>query len=182
MSAKSADQADDDATLSAFDEFFERALVLDVLTEAEIDALTDAVASGALSEEGAIERHRAALDAALHPRTIGVVLDLHYVQIATRSFGQLTAFSPLAFEAALVDKCGGGVGVVSARWACDAAPPEGEEHPHAKKTLHAALRAAGYTLVLSAPKASGTQGATDVDVACSIFRVAGAFLEESSAS
>ena len=157
----------------SFDEFFERALSLDVLTEAEVDALTDAVASGALSEVGAIERHRAALDAALHPRTIGVVLDLHYVQIATRSFGQLTAFSPLAFEAALVDKCGGGV--VSARWACDAAPPDGEEHPHAKKTLHAALRAAGYTLVLSAPKASGTQGATDVDVACSIFRVAGAF-------
>ena len=75
--------------------------MLDVLSEAEVDALTDAVASGALSEEGAIERHRAALDAALHPRRIGVVLDLHYVQIATRSFGQLTAFSPLAFEAAL---------------------------------------------------------------------------------
>ena len=57
--------ADDDATLSAFDEFFERALSLDVLTEAEVDALTDAVASGAISEEGAIERHRAALDTAL---------------------------------------------------------------------------------------------------------------------
>ena len=41
-----------DETLSAFDEFFERALSLDVLTEAEVDALTDAVASGALSEEG----------------------------------------------------------------------------------------------------------------------------------
>ena len=115
-----ADAADDAAAHTSFDEFFERALMLDVLTEAEVDALTDAVASGTLSEEGAIERHRAALDAALHPRTIGVVLDLHYVQIATRSFGQLTAFSPLAFEAALVDKCGGGV--VSARWACDAAP------------------------------------------------------------
>ena len=86
--------AADDATLSAFDEFFERALSLDVLTEAEVDALTDAVASGALSEEGAIERHRAALENVLHPRRIGVVLDLHYVQIATRSFGQLTAFSP----------------------------------------------------------------------------------------
>ena len=91
-----ADAADDAAALTSFDEFFERALSLDVLTEAEVDALTDAVASGALSEEGAIERHRAALDAALHPRRIGVVLDLHYVQIATRSFGQLTAFSPLA--------------------------------------------------------------------------------------
>ena len=31
--------ADDDATLSAFDEFFERALTLDVLTETEVGAM-----------------------------------------------------------------------------------------------------------------------------------------------
>ena len=63
-------------------------------------------------------------------------------------------------------KGGGGKGGES-----PSAPPGG------KARLHAALREAGYTMVLSANKGSGArgQGATDVDVACCCYEVAGAF-------
>ena len=48
--------------------------------------------------------------------------------------------------------------------------------------LHAKLRTAGYVLALSPAKTgSRVQGATDVDVACCLFRAAGAFEPHSSA-
>ena len=124
--------------------------------------------------------------------TIGIVIDLHYLQVAASSFSLTTAWSVPAFEQALVRSCGGGS--VSVRIACDSCqydasrrgspdepgspdgPSRQSKEAYGKARLHAALKEAGYRLVLSPNKAiSNAQGATDVDVACSVFEVAGAF-------
>ena len=108
--------------------------------------------------------------------TLGVVLDLHYLQIAASSYSLQTTWSVSALEEALLACCGGGV--ITVRYACDSehADSEASARGHGKASLHRQLEAAGYELSLSpSKKMSGAQGATDVDVACSIYDVAGAF-------
>ena len=112
--------------------------------------------------------------------TYGIVLDLHYLQIAAASYSLQTAWSVASLEAALMDACGGSTSDIAARYACDSAvaesPAPGDVRGYGKAALHRQLVSAGYDLVLSPSKAmSGAQGATDVDVACSIYAVAGAF-------
>ena len=104
---------------------------------------------------------------------IAVVLDTHYLQVATKAFSLASSsWSVTAFEAAILAACGG-TGAIVKRYACDSSIG-GTSNP-----LHVALRTAGYELILSPPKPSnGMQGATDVDVACCIFAVAGAFASQ----
>ena len=103
------------------------------------------------------------------PAQMAVVVDVHYLQVAVKAFSLSGSWSISAFEKALVAACGG-TGTIVKRFACDSSK-EGGANP-----LHAALASEGYELVLSPPKPSnGMQGATDVDVACCIFAVAGAF-------
>ncbi|KAL3918656.1 MAG: hypothetical protein SGPRY_005928 [Prymnesium sp.] len=162
------------------------------------------------NEEGTVEDESA---------TIGIVIDLHYLQVAASAFSLATAWSVPAFEKAVRRACGGGR--ITLRIACDSChhddesdagkpPPDGYVCKHCKVAghwlrdcprsdsnspstraispgggkhstfgkarLHSALREAGYRLVLSPNKAmTNVQGATDVDVACSIFEMAGAF-------
>ena len=160
------------------DEVLERCTALGLLSERAHDQLTDALASGERSEEDALAEWGPRLRQ-WEENTIGVVLDLHYLQITASSFSLQTDWSLPDFEEALVAACGGGT--IVQRFACDAALDEyGEQHNHGKAALHARLRRAGYELVLSPGKGvtkSGQrgQGATDVDVAVCIFDVAGAF-------
>ena len=160
------------------DEVLERCTALGLLSERAYDQLTDALASGERSEEDALAEWGPRLRQ-WEENTIGVVLDLHYLQITASSFSLQTDWSLPDFEEALVAACGGGT--IVQRFACDAALDEyGEQHNHGKAALHARLRRAGYELVLSPGKGvtkSGQrgQGATDVDVAVCIFDVAGAF-------
>ena len=160
------------------DEVLERCTALGLLSERAYDQLTDALASGERSEEEALAEWAPRLRQ-WEENTIGVVLDLHYLQITASSFSLQTDWSLPDFEEALVAACGGGT--IVQRFACDAALDEhGEQHNHGKAALHARLRRAGYELVLSPGKGvtkSGQrgQGATDVDVAVCIFDVAGAF-------
>jgi hypothetical protein len=172
---------DDDEDLDAgnyLDEVLERCTALGLLSERAYDQLTDALASGERSEEDALAEWAPRLRQ-WEENTIGVVLDLHYLQITASSFSLQTDWSLPDFEEALVAACGGGT--IVQRFACDAALDEhGEQHNHGKAALHARLRRAGYELVLSPGKGvtkSGQrgQGATDVDVAVCIFDVAGAF-------
>ena len=107
--------------------------------------------------------------------TLAVILDIHYLQVATKSFSLgAGGWSLPAFESALAGACGGGSIVL--RYACDAAAAGSSPGDRAKGGLHAMLERGGYTLVISPAKAcTGTQGATDVDIACCIFEAAGAF-------
>lgn len=118
-------------------------------------------------EEELPSMHSLALEdgPAAEDETIGVVIDLHYLQIAASSFSLATAWSVPAFEAALIDACGGGE--ITMRFACDSTPhgadaagspgggkgrtPPPRQAP-GKARLHAALVEAGYTLVLSPNK------------------------------
>ena len=138
--------------------------------------------------------------------SIGIIIDLHYLQVAASTFSLSTTWSVADFEAALVAACGGGP--VTCRFACDSEMNRGVfanagwgkgggkgggkgsgkgggkngspfKSEHGKKRLHAQLTAAGYTLVTSPNKGSGArgQGATDIDVAVCLFEAAGAFAE-----
>ena len=162
------------------DDVLERCTALGLLSERAYDQLTDALASGERSEEDALAEWAPRLRQ-WEENSIGVVLDLHYLQITASSFSLQTDWSLPDFEQALVAACGGGT--IVQRFACDAALDEhGEQHNHGKAALHARLRRAGYELVLSPGKGvtkSGQrgQGATDVDVAVCIFDVAGAFAQ-----
>ena len=162
------------------DDVLERCTALGLLSERAYDQLTDALASGERSEEDALAEWALRLRQ-WEENSIGVVLDLHYLQITASSFSLQTDWSLPDFEQALVAACGGGT--IVQRFACDAALDEhGEQHNHGKAALHARLRRAGYELVLSPGKGvtkSGQrgQGATDVDVAVCIFDVAGAFAQ-----
>ena len=196
---------DDDPLAAEFDEVCDKARELNLLDDAEYDIITDTVAAGAVALEAALEEIRAAIDdfecggepAALGkrplfarsagaepsspssvlavsplpepPARMAVVVDVHYLQVAVKAFSLSGSWSISAFEKALVAACGS-TGTIVKRFACDSSK-EGGASP-----LHAALVSEGYELVLSPPKPSnGMQGATDVDVACCIFAVAGAF-------
>ena len=162
------------------DDVLERCTALGLLSERAYDQLTDALASGERSEEDALAEWAPRLRQ-WEENSIGVVLDLHYLQITASSFSLQTDWSLPDFEQALVAACGGGT--IVQRFACDAALDEhGEQHNHGKAALHARLRRAGYELVLSPGKGvtkngQRGQGATDVDVAVCIFDVAGAFAQ-----
>ena len=150
------------------------------------DALDTAEDDGALNAAG----DDSALTAGADPTrlSIGIVIDLHYLQVAASSFSLATSWSVPAFEEALVTACGGGE--VTVRLACDSTldgtagsngMTESKESKEAygKARLHAALREAGYRLILSPNKGTmRAQGATDCDIACCIFEVAGAFAME----
>lgn len=165
---------------SDLDDILERACALGLLTESACDALTDELASGTRTEEELLAEWSPKVEA-WETNTIGVVLDLHYLQITASTFSLQTDWSLPDFEEALVVSCGGGR--ITHRCACDAALDAHADAGHGKAALHARLRAAGYELVLSPGKGvvkNGVrgQGATDVDVAVAIFEVAGAFAPE----
>lgn len=185
---------DDDLEEDDLEALCERVLAMGVMDECALDALTDAIACGATTEAEAAEKCRAALIAEVTttaraaaaaespaaglrlPTTLAIVLDTHYLSVAAKAFSVRSGWSVSSFEASLVSACGGGR--VVARYACDsAAAPAASPQAAASHALHDALRAAGYTVVLSPPKASGMQGATDIDVACCMFRCAGAFAD-----
>ena len=119
------------------------------------------------------------------PATLAIILDTHHLQVAVKAFSVRSGWSVAAFEAALlsvfIGSISGGGGCICimntqvvGRFACDASG----RGATAMGGLHTSLREAGYELVLSPPKASGMQGATDIDVACCLFKCAGAFTEK----
>ena len=190
-------------SMDVFDELVEKAMSLNLIDDGGYDLITDAIAEDRVALDRATDEVRRAIDEfeaggdppdlgtnqlwqsntvveqdspdspltplCSSPNTIAIVLDTHYLEVAVKAFSVASGWSVGAFESALVSACGGGK--VVSRHACDSS--------QANKPLHAALREAGYSLVLSPPKPSnGMQGATDVDVACCIFTVAGAFANE----
>ena len=115
---------DDDEDLDAgnyLDVVLERCTALGLLSERAYDQLTDALASGERSEEDALAEWAPRLRQ-WEENTIGVVLDLHYLQITASSFSLQTDWSLPDFEEALVAACGGGT--IVQRFACDAALDE----------------------------------------------------------
>jgi len=176
--AAEEEEADyDDNDCSDLDDILERACALGLLTESACDTLTDEVASGTRTEEELLSEWAPKVEV-WETNTIGVVIDLHYLQITASTFSLQTDWSLPGFEAALVVACGGGK--ITHRYACDAALDAHADAGHGKAALHSRLRAGGYELVLSPGKGvvkNGVrgQGATDVDVAVAIFEVAGAF-------
>ncbi|KAL1525556.1 hypothetical protein AB1Y20_020411 [Prymnesium parvum] len=217
-----------------FDRFFSRAVRIGVVSEAEVDELTDQLALGVSSPAALVASYAplvaaAAAEAApsLDPNvwsidgayeeeeawgaaeeawaeheseegewggeegaavreggggTIGIILDVHYLQVAASSFSLATTWSVPDFEAALVRASGGGA--VRLRIACDSCRTDAAtDEAYGKARLHSALASAGYRLVLSPNKSvRQTQGATDVDIACAIFEAAGAFAAAPAAS
>eukprot|EP00756_Hemistasia_phaeocysticola_P009687 Hpha_TRINITY_DN14941_c2_g13::TRINITY_DN14941_c2_g13_i1::g.143533::m.143533 len=130
---------------------------------------------------------RASWDAAepLPVTRIGVVLDLHYVEVQAKQFALKTSWSPTELEGALERSLNG---MVVQRVACDSDPLDwhtgvGEKQVSGKRGLHQRLAEEGYDMRLSplkrVPKGMrATQGATDIDVCVSVYKMAGAFKEE----
>ena len=202
--AEDDDDVDEDGPADELESLCEAAMRLGMMDETTYDELTDAIASGALSERAAIDEWSRRLDvdtpsnypddedaanvevlaedeisvpqtSRAAPATLAIILDTHHLQVAVKAFSVRSGWSVAAFEAALLSACGGGPNTqVVGRFACDASG----RGATAMGGLHTSLREAGYELVLSPPKASGMQGATDIDVACCLFKCAGAFTEK----
>ena len=122
-----ADQEDEEA--SYLDEVLERAVELGLLTESDYDRLTDALASGARSEDEVLAEWAPRLQQ-WEENTIGVVLDLHFLQLYASSFSLQTDWSLPDFEEALVRACGGGT--IVTRIACDSCLDDHLEQNHGK--------------------------------------------------
>eukprot|EP01062_Namystynia_karyoxenos_P004335 TRINITY_DN11531_c0_g1_i1.p1 TRINITY_DN11531_c0_g1~~TRINITY_DN11531_c0_g1_i1.p1 ORF type:complete len:763 (+),score=176.92 TRINITY_DN11531_c0_g1_i1:79-2289(+) len=116
---------------------------------------------------------------------IGVVLDLHYLEIAAKQFSLKTSWDPTALEVALERILSG---MVSARIAADSSPiatshdPGQEKWVSGKQRLHERLEKCDYDLRISPGKrvvrgAAPVQGATDVDICVAVNRLAGAFAD-----